>query len=114
MPGSEAGAQDDFTKMNDDKVKIRLNIAGESLLVSVPYISQELTRQTEAEINLLFDTWRSRFPEKSDRELLVMIAFRYADRYSALLREMNAAHEEAVKMEAMLDGFLSVSPAGSD
>lgn len=72
--------------MNEEKVKLKLNIAGETIVFTVPYSRQEETRQTEAEVNMMFDTWRKRFPEKKDRELLAMIAFRYADGYHTLLR----------------------------
>lgn len=61
------------------------------LTLSVNYPRQEEARKTEAELNMLFDTWRARFPEKSDREILVMIAYRYADLYGSLLREKEEA-----------------------
>ena len=93
--------------MNEEKVKIKLNIAGEAFLLSVPYSQQEETRQTEAEVNMLYATWRSRFPEKSDRELLAMIAFRYADRFASLMREQEASQQEAAKINGRLDALLS-------
>lgn len=81
--------------MNEEKVKIKLNIAGEAFVLTAPFSRQEEIRRTETEINMLFDTWRARFPEKSDRELLGMIAFRYADRYAALLSEREETLREA-------------------
>lgn len=72
--------------MDEEKVRIKLNIAGEMFMLTVPYSRQEETRQVEAEVNTLFDTWRKRFPDKKDRELLAMTAFRFADRYYAMLR----------------------------
>lgn len=92
--------------MDEEKVKIRLNIAGEAIIYRVPYSRQETVRQTEAEVNGLFDMWRAGFPEKSDRELLAMIAFRYADRHAALLREKDEALREAAEVEARLDALL--------
>lgn len=88
--------------MSEEKVKIKLNIAGESFLLSVPYNHQEETRQTEAEINMLYDTWRGRFPEKSDREILAMIAFRYADHYAALMRERLQTQKEMSELSDRL------------
>ena len=93
--------------MNEEKVKIKLNIAGESFLLSVPYSQQEEARAIEAEVNMLYSTWRSRFPEKSDRELLAMIAFRFADHYGALRREREAAREEVGTLSARLEEILS-------
>lgn len=92
--------------MNEEKVKIKLNIAGESFLLSVPYSQQEDTRKTEEEVNILFDTWRSRFPEKSDREILAMIAFRYADYYAALRRERQETRQEISDLTARLDALV--------
>lgn len=88
--------------MKEEKVKIKLNIAGETLLLSVPYSRQEATRQVEDEVNMIFDTWRMRFPKKNDRELLAMIAFRYADRHAALQREMREAAQGVESLNARL------------
>lgn len=93
--------------MNEEKVKMKLDIAGESFVLSVPYSQQEETRQTEAEVNMLFTTWRRRFPEKGDRELLAMIAFRYADHYSALRREKEMSEEEVDRINRLLDSLTS-------
>ena len=95
-----------YAKMNEEKVKIKLNIAGESFLLSVPYSQQEDTRQTEEEVNSLFDTWRNRFPAKSDREILAMIAFRYADHYATLRRERQETRQEIGDLTARLDALI--------
>lgn len=76
------------------------------MLLSVPYTQQEATRRIETEVNLMFDTWRSRFPGKSDREILAMIAFRYAERYAALLREREEQAEAVEKVTARLRQLL--------
>lgn len=93
--------------MNEEKVKIKLNIAGESFLLSVPYSQQEETRRTEAEVNILFDTWRKRFPEKSDRELLAMIAFRYAGHYRAASGERQEVQKEVGAISARLKSLVT-------
>lgn len=92
--------------MDQEKVKLKLNIAGESILLSVPYSDQEQTRETEAEINSLFKTWRGRFPEKSDRELLAMIAFQYAVHYAALMRERSQITNLADDAQKTIDRLL--------
>ena len=98
--------------MNEEKVKIKLNIAGESFLLSVPYSQQDDARQTEEEVNMLFDTWRSRFPEKSDREILAMIAFRYADYYAALRRERLETQQEIGRLTSQLETLVGGNAAG--
>lgn len=93
--------------MSEEKVKIKLNIAGESIILFVPYSKQEATRQTEEQVNSFFNAWRNRFPDKSDRELLAMIAFRYADRYAGLLREREEALRELENIGESLDSALA-------
>lgn len=90
----------------EEKVKLKINIAGESFVANVPYHHQEETRQTETDVNVLFDTWRTRFPEKGDRELLAMIAFRYADRYGDLMRERLEASEELARLTSRLEELI--------
>lgn len=89
----------------EEKVKMKLDIAGESFVLSVPYSRQEETRRSEAEINMIYSTWRQRFPEKGDRELLAMIAFRYADRYASLMREREETMEELRLLDRRLDSL---------
>ena len=98
--------------MKEEKVKMKLNIAGESLLVSVPYSDQEQTREVEAQLNNLFVTWRGRFPEKSDRELLAMIAFQYAGHYASLVQERAVMLEAAESASATLDTLIGENAHG--
>lgn len=93
--------------MDQEKVKMKLNIAGESILLSVPYSEQEQTRETEAQVNNLFSLWRGRFPEKSDRELLAMIAYRYAEQYASLLREREEALITADILSSQIDEMIA-------
>lgn len=98
--------------MNEDKVKLKLNIAGESIVISVADTKQEETRQVEEEVNMLFDTWRHRFPEKSDRELLAMIAFRYAEQYSALRKDRERTQRGVESLIAQLQGIVAEGGEG--
>ena len=98
-------------EMDEEKVKIKIDIAGESFLLSVAQNHYEEARQTEGEVNMLFDTWRERFPEKSDRELLAMIAFRYADHYSALMRERAETRRQIDSLNSRLENLLGAPEA---
>lgn len=91
----------------EEKVKMKINIAGEQFMLSVPYSQQEETRKTEAEVNVLFQTWKSRFPEKGTQELLSMIAFRYAERYSGLLRENEDARRDIDEISKKVDSLIA-------
>ena len=88
-----------------DKVKMKINIAGEQLLLTVPFSDQDKTRETEKNINSLYDTWSKRFADKSATELLAMIAFQYASYYDALKRTYMEADAKAEKIEARLEAL---------
>ncbi|MCH5214506.1 MAG: cell division protein ZapA [Muribaculaceae bacterium] len=90
----------------EEKVRMKLDIAGENILLSVPYSRQELTREAEAEVNRLFATWRERFPDKSDRELLAMIAFRYADRYTEMVRSREESQADLEELTRHVDSLV--------
>ncbi len=70
---------------HDDRITMEINIAGQNIKLSVPFASQDDVRDSEKEIQDLFNTWRLRFPKKSDHELLAMIAYQYASYYRDLL-----------------------------
>ncbi len=72
-----------------DNFKIEINIAGETLLLSVPYSKQESVRNCEHEIQVLYSDWKFRFPRKSPSELLAMIAYQYASFYLELKARMD-------------------------
>lgn len=81
-----------------EKVKIEINIAGEPLVLSVPYSKQGSVRKCERDINALYSDWRIRFPRKTPSELLAMLAYQYAsfylelnDRMQALTQSLEAA-----------------------
>lgn len=91
---------------NREKVKMKINIAGEHLLLTVPFSDQEQTRDAEKNLNMLYETWRKRFPEKSEMELLAMIAFQYASYYEDLKRTYLGVAGKVEKMEAKLDKMI--------
>lgn len=86
---------------------MKINIAGEQLLLTVPYTDQDHTRETEQNVNMLYRTWQKRFPEKSEMELLAMVAYQYASYYDSLKRSYMAAGEKTEAIEEMLDRLLN-------
>lgn len=98
---------------NRENVKIEIIIAGESVRLTVPFSKQESVRRCEADINALYSEWRSRFPRKTNTELLAMIAYQYAsffqelsDRYARLTSALRDTSDT-------LDDILE-SPASED
>lgn len=80
-------------------------------MLTVPFSEQDSTRETEKNINSLYDTWCRRFPDKSEAELLAMIAFQYASHYEALTRTYREADAKADKMEERLSALLKGNEA---
>ena len=96
-------------RMDEEKVKIQLNIAGEAFILSVPYDRQDEARFTETEVNRFFRMWRGRFPDKDDRELLAMIAFRFAQGYFSLINEKK---EEQRRLDEISERLRTLVAAG--
>lgn len=90
-----------------DNVKIEISIAGESIYLTVPAGMQRSVRATERSVNSLFNTWRRDFPEKTDKELLAMMAYQYASYYDELRARQEEARRLAEETSAGLDVLLS-------
>lgn len=72
--------------MTNEKIKLDINIGGEHVLLTVPYEEQDNVRDTERAIGELFDRWRKKFPNRTDSQILAMVAYQYASFYGELLR----------------------------
>ncbi len=84
-----------------DTVKIEINIAGEFIMLTVPYDKQDSVRECEKAINDLYSQWRRMFPRKTPSELIAMIAYQYASfflelsgRYDALTAELHSISDD--------------------
>lgn len=67
-----------------DKTNIEIKIGKEHLKLTVDFDQQLRVRDTEHAIARLYDTWRKRFPQRSEPQLLAMIAYQYASFYAEL------------------------------
>lgn len=88
-----------------DNVKMEISIAGEQIMLTVPFSMQDNVRKTEGDVNSLYNDWRIRFPRKNPKELLAMIAYQYAsfynelsDRYDRLSTEIRAIDNKIGKL----------------
>lgn len=78
--------------MNDsDKVTMTINIGGQQLLLSVPFNRQNAVRDTESAVDSLYRSWKRRYPEKNDRELLAMLTYQFATYYHDLQEGLDRA-----------------------
>ncbi len=96
--------------MNTDEIKMEVNIAGERISLTVPFSRQEAVRHTEAELGALFKAWGEKFPKKSPKELLAMMAYKFASSYFDLLEMREEENGEMLKLldiaEKLCDGTL--------
>lgn len=86
-----------------EKIRMRVNIAGENISLAVFFDEQDFVRDTEKRINELFDNWRERFPSKSSKELLAMMTYQYASYYQAINQRHNEMLKELSECNARLD-----------
>lgn len=90
--------------MNDsDNVKMTIHIGGEHIPLTVPFNRQDAVRDAEKAVAQLFDNWRSKWPSRSDKEIMAMVAYQFASFYQELL----GRHEKAAEIALQCDQRLS-------
>ena len=77
-------------KLKETTIKMEVNIAGERISLTVPFSRQDAVRNTESELAVLYKEWSVRFPGKTPKELLAMMAYRYASYFL----DLKVRHEE--------------------
>lgn len=93
--------------MNDsDKIKMTINIGGEHLQLSVDFNRQDIVRDAEKAADDLFRSWRSRWPSRSDKEILAMVAYQFASFYQELLSRFENAAVQAAATDEKLSRIL--------
>ncbi len=95
-----------MTMSDSEKVKMTLNIGGEHIALSVDFNQQDAVREAEKAASDLFNTWRRRFPVRTDKEIMAMVAYQFAYYYGDLLQRYEAATETAAETEALLSGLI--------
>ena len=94
--------------MNDsDNIKMTINIGGEHLQLSVPFNRQDIVRDAESSASRLYDSWRKKWPSRSDKEILAMIAYQFASYYIELLSRYENAIKMAEECDLRLSGIIS-------
>lgn len=95
--------------MNDtDKVTMTINIGSEHLQLSVAFNQQNVVRDAEKAAADLFKSWRSRWPSRSDNEILAMIAYQFAFYYKELAARFDQAAQLAADASQKLDDILAL------
>lgn len=91
---------------NDENIQMMINIAGERIPLTVPFSQQNQVRETEKNIGELYNKWRSRFPRKSNQELLAMMTYQYASFYLSLSELYAKACTDITEIGDLLDKAL--------
>lgn len=89
--------------MNGRNIKMKINIGGEPLQLNVPFERQDAVRDSETAVNRLYDEWRLKWRQRSDKEIMAMVAYQFASLYQDLL----GRHDEAAELAAQCDKEIS-------
>lgn len=90
-----------------DKVQLYITIADEKIELNADLDHIEEIHRVEQRVDDLFRNWRKRFPAKTSRQLLAMMAYQYASFYHSLEGKMKAATVEAEEIEKLLQDALA-------
>ena len=92
---------------NYEQIKMRVNIAGESIPITVDFSEQDLVRDTEREVGKLFAAWRAKYPTRNTQYILAMIAYAYASRFLTLCKSYEEGAGEIERLEERVSALLA-------
>ena len=84
-------------------IKLNLNIGGQRFSLNVPFERQEFARDVEESVDSLYKKWRHTFPQKTDQEVMAMVAYQFASHYKELTEKYGVAAEKAEQCLRLLD-----------
>ncbi len=88
---------------NTEKIQMTINIGGCQLPLTVPLSQQDSVRKVESEVSDLYTKWRRKFTKRTDREILAMVAYQYANFFIELSRRYELAGNKTRRCLDMLD-----------
>jgi hypothetical protein len=94
-----------------DDIDISVNIAGQPLVVTVPFSRQDSVREVEAHIESLLRRWKKEYPNKSEYELMAMLTYQYASYYFAMRERQHNTMGFLEKLNSRLDVLLKDNDA---
>lgn len=93
-----------------EKIKMTLHIGGNQIAVTVPFENQEFVRRVESQVESLYTKWRHDFPMRSDREVLAMVAYQFANHYYEMQQRYSDANLKAQQCLDAIDRLENESP----
>lgn len=76
-----------------DKIEMTINIGGELLKLDVKFDEQNGVRDAEREVKLYIDKLKKTWQDITDKEVLAMAAYQFANWYLQLLKIQNEVIE---------------------
>ncbi len=71
--------------------------------------TEELVREAEYNVNLVWQRWRAKFETKASKEILAMVAYQFAKLYYQLYRDVESQTDMLDGFEAELDRLLDLT-----
>lgn len=100
-------------KMNEtekiEKVNMTINIGGEHIPLSVAFSKQNAVRDAEKAVADRYNIWRAKWPSRSDKEILAMVAYQFAYFYQELQSDFNRINDFARETDNLLGKIIESS-----
>lgn len=91
-----------------------LNIGDQRVIVDAEFAEQDFVRDVEKKVSSLYRKLRLAFPARANREILAMVAYKYAWFYEDLKAKMNEAQTEVNECIKAIDTDLNSSEEPED
>jgi len=97
----------------DKQQNITIKIADVApISMTIDRNTEEVVREAEYNVNLVWKAWRNEFDTKTSKEVLAMVAFQFAKKYLQLAHYENSRQQAFDDFEEELDKLLHlVSPS---
>ena len=92
--------------IDPEKMQITLTVAGNKIRTTIPRREEARLRAVEREVNDLMREWLLRNPQKTESEVLSMVAFQYAKMYYDILAENNSREKKLTDFVERFEGEL--------
>lgn len=89
-----------------DLIVMSLNIGGELIKIDVPFDEQYRVREAERSVKQYIDKLKKNWPEASDRVLMAMTAYQFANWYMQLLEIQDKAADIIADKTKEIDNWL--------
>lgn len=93
-----------------DKVAMTINIGGELINLDVKFDDQNSVRDAERDVKLYIEKMKKAWPDNSDRNIIAMAAFQFAQWYHQLMKTQADANDLVSNKINQIDKALGINP----